>query len=269
MHSAEQSNPSATLWQGQNGRLELSGGIVSKYPKTAGGAAALAQEAQVLRCLRGLLPLDIPRPLDDSGLSYPCLPGAPLTLQVFKSLQPQRRGAVAAQAGAFLRAMHGLPPALLDGLVLPDADTARHWQDFYGKVSALLFPHFRTDAVEAVRWSFVRFLNRKSNFTVEPVVLHGDFGPTNLLYEEETGTVRVVDFGSVRLGDPAADIAALMGPRGYGEPFVKSLSPHYPATPRMLERARFYAQTFALEQALWGLEHGDKEAFEDGIHKYL
>lgn len=269
MQSRDESASSSAVWQGQNGRLELMDGIVSKQPKTAAGAAALAQEAEVLRRLQGLLPLEIPRPLQGPGCCYPFLNGKPLSRELFKSLPVHRRSAIAVQLGGFLSAMHQLPPSVLDGLTLPDVDSSRHWQQFYSKVSAFLFPHFRADAVEPVRWSFVRFLNRPSNFTATPVVLHGDFGPTNLLYDGETGAVRVLDFGAVRLGDPATDIAALIGPRGYGEAFAKSLTPYYPAVPKLLERARFYAQTFALEQAIWGLEHGDKEAFEDGIRKYV
>jgi len=30
----------------------------------------------------------------------------------------------------------------------------------------------------------------------------------------------------------------------------------------------FYVGTFALQEALWGLEHGDREAFDSGITAY-
>ncbi len=36
----------------------------------------------------------------------------------------------------------------------------------------------------------------------------------------------------------------------------------------MLSRARFYVGTFALQEALNGLEDGDQEAFENGIAQY-
>lgn len=259
---------------GQNGRVALiNERFIYKYSKYSKGDQSALREAEALRRLQGLLPLDIPRPWEGSGLPagalcYERLEGRPLTSEVLQGLPPARRAAVAAQLGGFLRALNGLPCGLLEGLELPPADTARHWQEFYQKVSTLLFPRFRADAIEPVRWSFVRHLNRNSNFTVSPVVLHGDFGPGNLLCDDK-GTVRVLDFGSVRLGDPAADIASLMGPMGYGEVFVRELAPHYPGLEDMLERARFYAQTFALQEALWGLEHGDKEAFEDGMQKYF
>ncbi len=259
---------------GQNGRVALiNERFICKYSKYSKCDQSALREAEALRRLQGLLPLDIPRPWEGSGLPagalcYERLEGRPLTSEALQGLPPARQAAVAAQLAGFLRALHGLPCGLLEGLELPPADTARHWQEFYQKVSTLLFPRFGADAIEPVRWSFVRHLNRNSNFNVSPVVLHGDFGPGNLLCDDE-GTVRVLDSGSVRLGDPAADIASLMGPMGYGEAFVRELAPHYPGLEDMLERARFYAQTFALQEALFGLENGDQDAYEDGMRKYI
>ena len=41
-----------------------------------------------------------------------------------------------------------------------------------------------------------------------------------------------------------------------------------PALEEMLPRARFYASTFALQEALFGVRRGDEEAFERGIVGY-
>jgi aminoglycoside 2''-phosphotransferase len=60
----------------------------------------------------------------------------------------------------------------------------------------------------------------------------------------------------------------MMGPFGYGEAFVRSFTSVYPAVETFLDRARFYAGTFAVQEALWGLEHGDAAAFSSGIAAY-
>ena len=78
----------------------------------------------------------------------------------------------------------------------------------------------------------------------------------------------VINFGSAGLGDPALDVAGVMGPFGYGEAFARSFAEFYPAVETLLDRARFYAGTFAVQEALWGLEHGDPEAFNSGIAAY-
>jgi hypothetical protein len=46
------------------------------------------------------------------------------------------------------------------------------------------------------------------------------------------------------------------------------ISAFYPVTGAILSRARFYAGTFALQEALYGLEDGDQKAFERGIAQY-
>ena len=42
----------------------------------------------------------------------------------------------------------------------------------------------------------------------------------------------------------------------------------YPGLARLWERIRFYAGSFALVEALFGIEQGDQEAFENGIAEY-
>jgi aminoglycoside 2''-phosphotransferase len=76
----------------------------------------------------------------------------------------------------------------------------------------------------------------------------------------------VIDFGSATLGDPANDVAALLT---YGEPFVRQGLASYPAMEAMLPRARFYLRTFPLQDALYGVEHNDADAFADGIARFL
>ncbi len=43
---------------------------------------------------------------------------------------------------------------------------------------------------------------------------------------------------------------------GYGETFARSFTDAYPAVDTVVDRARCYAGTFAVQEALWGLEPG-------------
>jgi aminoglycoside 2''-phosphotransferase len=56
-----------------------------------------------------------------------------------------------------------------------------------------------------------------------------------------------------------------MSPRGYSEAFVSLFAPLYPGLEALQARTHFYMGTFALQEALWGIEHNDQEAFESGI----
>jgi len=127
----------------------------------------------------------------------------------------------------------------------------------------------RKEARYSVEKNFEDYLLNKENFNFHPTVIHGDFGPTNILYDKESSKISgVIDFGLVAVGDPASDFASLIGPFGYGESFLELFSSVYPDAKMLLERARFYSSTFALQEALFGVENNDKEAFDEGIKMY-
>jgi aminoglycoside 2''-phosphotransferase len=60
-----------------------------------------------------------------------------------------------------------------------------------------------------------------------------------------------------------------LSPISYGEAFVDLLAPVYPGLGTLLGRARFCVGTFALEEALWGSEHGDQNALRRGLAPYV
>jgi aminoglycoside 2''-phosphotransferase len=45
--------------------------------------------------------------------------------------------------------------------------------------------------------------------------------------------------------------------------------PFYPGLDSLLARVRFYKGTFALYEALFGIENGDQAAFEAGMKTYI
>jgi aminoglycoside 2''-phosphotransferase len=89
------------------------------------------------------------------------------------------------------------------------------------------------------------------------------------LYNAQTNSISaIIDFSSVGWGDPAVDFAAILCSISYGERFFERFALVYPGIETALSRARFYAGTFALQEALYGLEDRDHEAFENGIAEY-
>jgi aminoglycoside 2''-phosphotransferase len=115
--------------------------------------------------------------------------------------------------------------------------------------------------------NFERFLSNKELLSFNTVLIHGDFGASNILWdskrEEITG---IIDFGETEIGDPAYDFAGLLS--SYGQPFVKRCLSMYPDGERIFERMTFYKSTFALQEALHGVENNDREAFESGMREY-
>jgi aminoglycoside 2''-phosphotransferase len=143
-----------------------------------------------------------------------------------------------------------------------------YYLDFYQRIRQKLFPLMRPDAQRWAARHFEPYLEIESHFTFQPVLRHGDFGTSNLLFDAAGGSLTgVIDFSGAALGDPAVDFAGLLV--SYGEDFIHRCQRVYPALGGMLDRARFYAGTFALEEALFGYENGDEAALRAGLEDYV
>lgn len=263
---------------GQNNNVLIVNEVfVFRFPKQAAGIEAMAREAAILNGLRGRLPLAIPEPeylhlspqirVGQAFMSYRLIPGQPLWPETLNSCDEAGINRIAGQLGAFLRELHATPYATVVAARLPASDTAAEWQDFLDRVQRLLYPHMRPDARRNIAEHISRLINVLSEASFTPVLKHGDFGTGNLLFDpSQQRLCGVIDFGGACVGDPAYDIASLMS--GCGEMFVTRLEPSYPQLPELMDRARLYQDTFALMEALFGVENGDDEAFESGIAEY-
>jgi aminoglycoside 2''-phosphotransferase len=140
----------------------------------------------------------------------------------------------------------------------------------YADIRSKLFSAMRPDARREISMHYESYLDDTiSSSSWEPTLIHGDFGPSNILYDESTRALSgIIDWSSAGSGDPATDLAALIGPVSYGEDFANALASSYPTLAAELPRARFYLGTFALQDALFGLETGDEQAYEAGMSQY-
>jgi aminoglycoside 2''-phosphotransferase len=198
-------------------------------------------------------------------VGYPRLPGEPLWRETLQSIgDPLIVVRLAQQLGEFLRSLHHLPDAELIPLSLPVVDTRADCNDLYGRIRDKLFAHMRPEARRQVILHFEAFLGEADHFAFQPALKHGDFGPSNILYNaSEQKVCAIIDFSGAALGYPAYDFAGPLS--GYGESFVREWGAAYTGLDALLPRARFYQGNFALVKALFGIENGDVRAFENGI----
>jgi aminoglycoside 2''-phosphotransferase len=275
----------ATLEAGgqNNDVLLVNGEYLFRFPRYHVGIRQLRREAVVLSKIREHMPLRVPEPVyfnldteevGDAFLGHRIVPGEPLWPEELSGASGAGvRGTTvgdrfAHQLGGFLRALHhvSLSPELLR--VLPVTDTVEGYEGFYKQVREALYRFMRPKARDWTTRHFESYVARAEGFTFRRVLKHGDFGPSNILFHRAEGRVTgVIDFGGTALGDPAYDFAGLAG--GYGEAFVTRCARAYPEVREMWHRLRFYLGTFALEEALFGVEHGDEEAFHRGIRGFV
>jgi len=226
---------------------------IFRFPKSAGAAADLARELDILPRLQGRLPLPIPelrfhaRDAESGDLlfmGYPRLSGVPLMRERFARLRGNEAilTGIAKDLALFLRQLHAIAPSELD--LAPAGESAHaEWARIGAEIREKLYPPMRSDAREAVERNFVMALNDADLWRYDECLIHGDFGTGNLLFHK--GRISgVIDFGFCGPGDPAQDLGALVA--SYGDSFVERVFCHYPALRSGLRRARFYCGNYAL-----------------------
>ncbi len=246
--------------------------LVCRFPKRDAHVEAAAASVSLLGRIHGLLPLAVPRVTEvrlsgravgSAYVAYRFIAGEPFRRAAWESVgDADVRRTIVAQLAAFLRALHSVDVDRVADLPLPSADVAA-WEAMYASIRERLFEYMRPGARMAVADHFHALL-AGLDFTRR--LIHGDFGTSNLLYDAAARRITgVIDFDGAGPGDPATDIAALMS---YGDDFMSLLVDEYPVSEGLLARARLYRGTFALQEALFGIEHGDSDAFDVGIEEY-
>lgn len=258
-----------------NDLLLINNQIIFRFPKFEAGLATLQRETFLLKQIKGRLPLAIPNPqfvsqdmksVGRAFMGYPKIEGEPLWNPRFQSIKDQQvLEHLATQLAGFLWELHHLP---LDQFErnLPLNDLLQDWQKMYEEIRTLVIPKLSPESQDAISHHFETYLNQAAEHPFKPALRHGDFGSGNILYNPQTQSISgIIDFGFAGLGDPALDVAAAMT---FGESFFNYFYAAYPQLDSLIERARFYKGTFALQEALYGLKYGDAQAFERGIAAY-
>jgi aminoglycoside 2''-phosphotransferase len=248
------------------------------------GVERLREETALLRAIRPYVGLPIPEPRyvcfeppvpGRVFVGYPLLDGEPLWRERVAAIAAiddgPTLGRLATQLATFLRELHGIPLAALPescpvACSLEGPDWRTGWRRLHECIRELVLPRLDARTAGRIDTHFGAFLDDDANFAFPPTLIHGDFGTGNVLFDGLRGEVAaILDFGSAGLGDPACDLAAMLT---YGEGFARAGFAVYPGLASLLPRARFYRSTFALQEALYGVEHGDEGAFERGIAPY-
>lgn len=263
--------------QGQNNDiLIINGEYIFRFPKYLEGIRQLETEVAVLSGVQGYITLSIPRitfqnlvmEVGQAFVGYRMIPGEPLLRETFLEITDEKTlDALARQLGGFLKELHAVPVQTAIKRPLPLSDTAGECADIYERIRAKCFPYMSDSARTWASNHFETFLDDPRNFQYEPALKHGDFGTTNVLFDRERRVITgILDFGGAGLGDPAYDFAGILS--GYGESFLRRFAVVYPEIESFWHRILFYRGTFALLDALFGIENDDQATFESGIADY-
>ena len=248
--------------------------LIFRFPRFEAGIEQLALETEILTAVQPYISLNIPNPIyrnfttavvGQSFMGYKKIAGEGLWPKLFNGLETAVKARIAEQLATFLRELHQVPIRDLVATPLPVSDGVDEWEDVYGRIEEKLFPYMRLDAAKSVANHFENYF--ASGMTYQPCLRHGDFGTGNILFDPAQQQINgIIDFGFTVLGDPATDFAGLIT---YGRDFVEGMTLIYPELDGYWERIWFYRGTFALLEALYGIENDVPEAFEAGMVDYV
>ena len=236
--------------------------IVCRFPKRDGARELLQREAGVLELVREHVDVTVPsfEVLEEDVASYPFLKGVPLSRRRLFELSQETRRAVLNALGGFLKGLHHIPLDEIQraGVSASGANRSlEDWLNFYAEVEETLFPLLMRHQRRTIQEHFAPVVDLSLSLEYPPALVHGDLGAYHVLFDESAQALAgILDFGTAGVGDPATDVAVMLGE--YGETFVREMQEVYPGLEDHLKRARFWAGTVELQWALAGVRYGDK-----------
>ncbi|GGO17680.1 hypothetical protein GCM10008949_00080 [Deinococcus humi] len=242
--------------------FEVDGQWVFRFPKHAGGGETLLSEARLLRWLAAHLPLPVSAPPFIGQPSPPfseAFTGA-AKLEGTAGLHcptPDLAG-VGRSLGRFLRILHAQDTAEAHrlGLGLDFDPTFADWQeDALADAAAIADAGHLPNAEE---WRGV--LGRPPAAPPQRfVVLHADLAAEHVLLGERGEITGILDWADAALGDPARDLAGLIG-WGGRTMLDAALSEYGTADAGCIRRAVWYAACRAVADIAFGIER-DRPAY--------
>jgi aminoglycoside 2''-phosphotransferase len=255
----------------------LNDSLVFRFAKVPDAIKTLQYEVIVQKSLQGKLPLQIPDPIyaqvetdviGEAFVGYPMINGVPLWLENYKTItNPSSRTRMAFQLAEFLKEFHRFSVETIP-IQLYRFETRAEWANMYNRIRLRLYPFMRDAAKSEVSSHFEGYLDQTEAYGFEACLRHGDFGTGNIIYAPENCAITgIIDFGGVGLGDPAVDFSGIY--ISYGSDFYEDCCSVYPEMRHAFDRVQFYCGTFALQEALFGIDNNDDDAFQAGIAEYI
>ncbi len=241
-----------------------------RFPRTSAALEALPMSAAraALARERGLAapePLAVvegPRGVARMGQSL--VGGVGMVRPVVDGLAESARTQLATSIVALLA---GLRSTCTDDWPGSDWSWTSRWESLAAQLRDQVVPMIATPAGRVrATWDLARAVDA-ARVAGAVGVSHGDLGGENVHVDPTSGhIVGVIDWDDAAPGDPALDLAAI---GAHAPPWLlPALLELDPSLAGSQERANAYLGTFALQEALWGVQSGDAAAVASGLQPY-
>lgn len=250
-----------------NVTLEVNGELIFRCALRPENEAQLEREVHLLPELAPVLPIPIPRfefvSRDEQGrrvVGYRKIPGVPLSCALPDA---------ARQMAEFLSTLHRFPVSRAVRMGVPRF-TARQWwlhhRALVERVRERAFDRLDPAVRERTEffWECLLGVMRRQRF--RPVFIHGDLAGEHILCDPASGRITgVIDWGDVRIADPALDFAGLLA--DCGRDFAQRVLDDYEGDvdAHFLSRATFYVDFVPFYEVEYGLLTGQEDLVQHGL----
>lgn len=251
--------------------IDNAGAAAWRFPRTA--AALAAFPTTVARTRRaGVVGLPAPAvldvvagPLGVARLGLALVTGVGMSRETVTAYGPAARAELVRGLAGLLEALRSLEP--VDWPMAP-ADWVARWQALADRLRTEVLPLIGTRRGHDRAQHDIEAALAAATAAGAYGLTHGDLGGENVLLDSTTGEiVGVLDWDDAVPGDPAVDLAAILAHApGW---LADGLFERDPSLRALARRAQAYLGTFALQQALWGMDTGDEAEVAAGLADYL
>jgi aminoglycoside phosphotransferase (APT) family kinase protein len=255
-----------------NAAYLVNGTFVFRFPRRSATTKLIDRESRLLPSLAPRLPLPVPAPefigRPSAAYPWPFAGYRRLAGRELSRLRPAENeyGALAADLGSFLRALHSLDaaPLLAMGLA-PDEigrlDDARMMPKLRSRV-AVLYEAGLVDDPAVILEAVERL--RPIRPALRHTVAHGDLYARHVLVNERLRACGIIDWGDLHYGDPAVDLSIVFSliPPAARNAF---LAAYGPLDERALVPARFRAIYHSAMVAHYGHRIADADLVYIGL----
>ncbi|MDP4001293.1 MAG: aminoglycoside phosphotransferase family protein [bacterium] len=214
---------------------------VFRFPRTKDYLKRLRYEILLLDYLKDKVDIPIPNytfiAKDKSFAGYNMIKGDQLKKKIFKKLPVSTTNKISKQIAVFLTKLHKTSLDIARKYDVHSEDKQKSYKELVRDIKKYIYP-----TVSKKRQLLIEdFLNdlKDLKFSIR-VFTHRDFYPHHILIKKNKKSIAgVIDFGDVKIDDPAIDFAELWV---YGRKFVEQIYDYYkgPKDRKFLKRSILY-----------------------------
>lgn len=259
----------------QNAVILVGETLVFRFPLSP-DSDSYRTEKRLLPKLRERLQMPIPNILyvseegeEQSYLCYPIIEGKPLTNDIFMGLNDEAKERLARDIAGFLTELHTFRE---DELLVGCPDELRSawlclWDTMLEETEQIVCPHVgevERQWIRRIRDEFLRTEEKDQRFA--PCLIHGDLKQENIIFDDTADRIGgIIDFGQLKMGDPAYDFHYLY--LNFGEDFIRRVYLEYGGSKDLgfFQRIEIYAYVISFTLLTHAVKIGNDQLWEDGM----